>query len=67
MSRRLIGQLVYTINNQSKLIDSWRCTDVFKGINNEIIYELREGKKVILLPKRCVYPTYKKAYEAINK
>lgn len=67
MSKKMIGKLVYTINNKTKAIDTWRCTDVFKGFNNELVYELRDGKTVILLPKRCIYSTFKKALEVANK
>ena len=67
MSRKYIGKLVYTINANNNQIDSWRCTDVIKAHNNELMYELKDGPKVAILPKRCIYPTFKKSLEVANK
>jgi hypothetical protein len=67
MSKKLVGKLVYTINAKTILVDSWRCTDVFKGLNNETMYELRDGAKLAILPRRCVYVTFEKALEVAKR
>lgn len=67
MSKKLIGKLVYIINNVTNQVDTWRCTDVFKGMNNELMYELKDGNRMMILPKRCIYKTYKEALGKLNK
>ena len=63
----LIGKLVYTVNNTKKQVDVWRCIDSFKGPNNEVVCELKDGGKVMILPKRCVYSTFKAAQRVLHK
>lgn len=64
---KLIGKLVYTINNRTKRIDTWRCTEYMGRVNNESMYELKDGSKVTILPKRCIYPTIREALKVVNK
>lgn len=64
---KLIGKLVYTLNNQTKRVDTWRCSAYMGRINNEHMYELKDGPKVAILPKRCIYPTIRDALSVANK
>ena len=64
---KLVGKLVYTINNKTKRIDAWRCSAYMGRINNESMYELKDGSKVTILPKRCIYQTIKEALDIVNK
>lgn len=64
---KLVGKICYTINNQTKRIDTWRCSAYMGRINSEPMYELKDGPKVAILPKRCIYPTIREALKVVNK
>ena len=60
MSDKLIGKICYTINSKENRIDTWKCVSSIPG-RKETFYELRDGNKCIVLPKRCVYATIREA------
>jgi hypothetical protein len=62
-----IGYVCYTINASNNQVDSWICIDEFKGQNNELMYELKNGGKIVILPKRCVYFNRQEASNIANK
>ena len=64
---KLVGKLVYTINNKTNRIDAWRCSGYMGRVNNEAMYELKDGPRVAIFPKRCVYSTIREALEVVNK
>jgi hypothetical protein len=64
---KLIGQLVYTINYKTNRIDTWRCSEYMGRVNNNPMYELRDGSKVAIFPRNCIYPTIREALKVVNK
>lgn len=56
----VLGQIVYTIDNVTNNIDSWKYAGVMK-VNKDVLYELHSGKKTLWLPKRCVFETEQEA------
>jgi hypothetical protein len=64
---KLVGKICYTINNKTKRIDTWRCSAYMGRINSEPMYELKDGPKVVILPKRCIYSTIREALKVVNK
>ena len=62
-----IGKVCYTINANNNRVDTWICLDEFKGQNNETMYEIKDGGKIVVLPKRCVYFNHKEALNIANK
>lgn len=64
---KLVGKIVYTINNKTNRIDTWRCSECMGRVNGEYIYELKDGPRVAVLPRRCIYPTIREALKVVNK
>ena len=65
----MIGKTVYTVNNKTNKIDEWICNGEITGIyhgKNERLCFLQNGKKQVVLPKRCVYLSVEKTREVAN-
>ena len=51
-----VGRMVYTVNNKTNDIDEWKCTAVVPA-KEDILCQLVSGKKMCMLPTRCVFLT----------
>ena len=55
-----VGKTVYTVNAKTNALDEWICVGEFWGTfrgKRERLCILRQGKKQVVLPKRCVFLT----------
>ena len=56
------GQTVYTVNAKTNAVDEWEYVNTFHTLDGKLAH-LRNGKKYIFIPLRCVYETREKALE----
>ena len=65
----MIGKTVYTVNNKTNKVDEWICngemTCIYQGEKQRVCF-LQNGKKQLVLPKKCVYLSAEKAREVAN-
>lgn len=65
-----IGKTVYTVNAHTNLVDIWVCKDEFTADyhgKKERLCTLVQGKRMCILPKRCVFLDHLRALEIANK
>ena len=51
-----VGDIVYTVDNATNKIDSWKYAGVLPT-KDEFLVHLVNGKKQCFLPSRCVFKT----------
>lgn len=64
------GKTVYTVNARTDLIDIWTCEGEFNAKyqgRKETLCVLRQGKKSVVLPKRCVFTDHVQALALAKK
>ena len=65
----MVGDTVFTINAKTRTVDRWTCAGMFHGLyqgKNELLCELKNGKKWVILPYRCVFTTEKEATDRMT-
>lgn len=59
-------QKVYTVNGRTNVVDEWDLVGTLPG-ENEKLKVLSKGKRMCILPARCVFSDKAKALEIANK
>lgn len=65
----LVGKVVYTVNAKTNTVDYWLCYGEMSGLyqgKKERLCLLQRERKMLVLPKRCVFET-REAARAVAK
>ena len=55
-----IGQDVYTVNNKTNAVDTWKYAGMLRT-KDDLLIQLTKGKSLCFLPARCVFESKDKA------
>ena len=60
------NQTVYTVNNKTNRVDTWRYFGEFPAKNETLCHLINERNQYVYIPKRCVFSTEEDALKVLN-